>query len=103
MHFSSLCQLKFLFQFNFQDKNDDLLIGLKSTSILLGDRTKTWLTGFSCTMVSALTMAGYMGNQTLPYYVAVALIAAHLGVQVRDSEVFVFKLFSLKFMQLLHN
>lgn len=60
------------------------MIGLKSTSILLGDRTKIWLTGFSFTMVSSLVLTGYMSDQTIPYYIATALIAAHLGVQVRD-------------------
>ncbi|XP_071846482.1 4-hydroxybenzoate polyprenyltransferase, mitochondrial-like isoform X1 [Apostichopus japonicus] len=65
-----------------QDKDDDLMIGLKSTSILLGDRTKIWLTGFSFTMVSSLVLTGYMSDQTVPYYIATALIAAHLGVQI---------------------
>ncbi|KAJ8028178.1 4-hydroxybenzoate polyprenyltransferase, mitochondrial [Holothuria leucospilota] len=70
-----------------QDKKDDLLVGLKSTAILMGDKTRTWLTGFSCIMISNLLLAGYLSEQTLPYYVAVAVTAGHLGVQVGTLDI----------------
>ena len=53
-----------------QDKSDDVLIGVKSTALRFGDRTKLWLTGFSTMMISSLGIVGMMAEQTWPYYVA---------------------------------
>uniref|UniRef100_A0AC35TZP2 4-hydroxybenzoate polyprenyltransferase, mitochondrial n=1 Tax=Rhabditophanes sp. KR3021 TaxID=114890 RepID=A0AC35TZP2_9BILA len=65
-----------------QDKDDDILIGVKSTALKFGEQTKQWLTGFSLLTVSGLTTAGIMANQTWPYYLAVAGTASHLAWQV---------------------
>ena len=48
----------------------------------MGDKTQYWLTGFAATMVAGLSITGVMCEQTLPYYLAVGLTAAHLGQQV---------------------
>ena len=66
-----------------QDKKDDLALGLGSASIVMGDNTKYWLTGFGAAMVSGLVLVGVMAEQTVAYYLAVALTAAHVGHQVR--------------------
>ena len=65
-----------------QDKEDDILIGVKSSALRLGDQTKPWLAGFSAVMTSSLLATGYMCEQTLPYYVGVGVVAAHLAYQV---------------------
>ena len=51
-----------------QDKDDDVLIGVKSTALLFGDQTKPWLTGFSVVMLSSLVLAGMNSDQAWPYY-----------------------------------
>ncbi|XP_065168970.1 4-hydroxybenzoate polyprenyltransferase, mitochondrial [Atheta coriaria] len=65
-----------------QDKKDDLLIGLKSTAIHFGDKTKLWLSGFSVAMISSLAVTGVMAEQTWPYYASLALISTHLASQI---------------------
>jgi len=40
-----------------QDKEDDALIGVKSTALLFGDRTKAWLWGFMVASVLLMTLA----------------------------------------------
>lgn len=65
-----------------QDKNDDIMIGVKSTALKLGENTKPWLLGFGSVMVGGLTTVGILCEQTLPYYLGVSGIAAHLLYQI---------------------
>jgi len=66
-----------------QDKTDDVIVGVKSTALLFGDRgTKPALAAFATGMVALLTTSGYFAGQTLPYYFAVAGAATHLSYQV---------------------
>ena len=59
-----------------------MLVGVKSTALKLGDKTKPWLMGFSSLMLSGLTATGYLCEQTWPYYLAVTATGAHLWYQV---------------------
>ncbi|KAL8620370.1 hypothetical protein ACOMHN_012995 [Nucella lapillus] len=68
--------------YSHQDKYDDMLIGVKSTALKLGDQTKPWLTGFSTLMIGGLGLTGLMCDQTWPYYVGVTAVAAHLVHQL---------------------
>ncbi|XP_038054940.1 4-hydroxybenzoate polyprenyltransferase, mitochondrial-like [Patiria miniata] len=70
-----------------QDKKDDMALGLGSTSILMGDNTKYWLTGFGAAMVSGLMVVGAMAEQTVAYYLTVALTAAHISNQVWTVDI----------------
>lgn len=65
-----------------QDKDDDQLIGVKSTALLFGDHTKLWLSCFTATMTTGLCMSGYFSEQLWPYYLAVAGTCSHLTWQV---------------------
>ena len=71
-----------------QDKEDDAVLGLKSTALKFGDRTKPWLVGlyggaFAAWLV-ALVLAGATGG---PALVALALVAAHFVWQVVTLDV----------------
>lgn len=66
---------------------DDLLVGIKSTAIRFGDNTKVWLTGFSGTMLGGLLTAGYVCDQTWPFYSAVGLVGAHLVHQIYSLNI----------------
>ncbi|XP_076447823.1 4-hydroxybenzoate polyprenyltransferase, mitochondrial-like isoform X2 [Babylonia areolata] len=68
--------------YSHQDKYDDMLIGVKSTALKLGDSTKPWLAGFSSLMIGGLSLTGVMCDQTWPYFVGVAGVAAHLARQL---------------------
>jgi len=70
-----------------QDKYDDIAVGIKSTALKFGDKTKAWLTGFGATMMSCLAVVGLQSQQTWPYYASVALIGAHLARQVATLDI----------------
>ncbi|XP_057314585.1 4-hydroxybenzoate polyprenyltransferase, mitochondrial-like isoform X2 [Hydractinia symbiolongicarpus] len=65
-----------------QDKDDDQLIGVKSTALLFGDHTKLWLSCFTATMTTGLCISGYFSEQLWPYYLAVAGSCSHLTWQI---------------------
>jgi len=65
-----------------QDKRDDARVGIKSTALTFGDRTKTWLSGFGAANVACLSAAGAMAGCHAPFYGGVAAAAAHLAWQV---------------------
>ncbi|CAO3617703.1 unnamed protein product [Cunninghamella echinulata] len=70
-----------------QDKKDDEKIGVKSTALRFGDKTNTWLTGFSSTFVAMTALAGYMNDQGLPFYlISVLGTAAHLTWQLKTVD-----------------
>jgi len=70
-----------------QDKKDDLIVGIKSTALTFGDKTKPWLWGFSATMISGLCTAGFFANQSGPYFATMALIAGHLAYQIVTLDI----------------
>lgn len=65
-----------------QDRNEDLLIGMKSTAIRFGENTKLWLTGFASAMIGNLVLSGVMNDQSWPYYASIALVSTHLASQI---------------------
>lgn len=71
-----------MYCFIFQDKLDDVLLGIKSTALKFGDRTKLYLACFGTTMISSLVISGICADQTFPYYAAVGLVGSHLFHQV---------------------
>ena len=69
-----------------QDKNDDLMIGVKSTALLFGDDTKDWLARFGAAMVGGLFLTGLASHQTFPYFLGVGYVAYHLHWQVHEKR-----------------
>jgi len=65
-----------------QDKQDDLLVGVKSTALLLGKNSKLWLRAFNIIMISHLITAGLSVDQTWPYYVGLMGVGYHLYRQI---------------------
>jgi 4-hydroxybenzoate polyprenyltransferase len=70
-----------------QDKKDDIMVGVKSTALLFGDKTKRWLSGFAAGSVSGLALAGYGAGMGLPYFAAVAAAGTHLAWQVGTVDI----------------
>ena len=64
-----------------QDKEDDALIGIKSTALKLGARSKNWVTVFyACAMILIAIGTAYAGT---PLTVALVLLAGfHLALQL---------------------
>lgn len=69
-----------------QDKDDDALIGVKSTALKFGSSTKYWLAGFYALTLAGFALAGLLINASLVYYLALILPAAHFAWQVRTLE-----------------
>ena len=69
-----------------QDKEDDTLIGVKSTALKLGPETKKWLLWFDLAMLALLIAAGAQAGMGWLYYVAVLGVAVHLKWQEFDVD-----------------
>ncbi len=69
-----------------QDKEDDTLIGVKSTALKLGPATKKWLLWFDLAMLALLIAAGAQAGMGWLYYVAVLGVAVHLKWQEFDVD-----------------
>lgn len=70
-----------------QDKEDDILIGVKSTALKLGDATRPWLFGFYGATVALMTSAGWLAGLAWPFYVGLALAGAHLFRQAATVDI----------------
>ncbi|VBB27169.1 unnamed protein product [Acanthocheilonema viteae] len=66
----------------YQDKTDDLIVGVKSTALLFGDKMKYWLTGFTAITMLGIGATGIIVQQTWPFYGALAVTGAHLTWQI---------------------
>ena len=69
-----------------QDKEDDILVGVKSTALKLGAATRPWLAGFYAAALALFAAAGIADGLGWTYYVALALGAAQLAWQVADVD-----------------
>jgi 4-hydroxybenzoate polyprenyltransferase len=65
-----------------QDKEDDALVGLKSTALLFGARTRPALMLFSAAAVMLIGLAGYAANAGAVFALGLAVFAAHLLWQI---------------------
>ncbi len=70
-----------------QDREDDALIGIKSTALLFGERTKPALAAFYAAAVLLIGLAGFSAGAGLVFAAGVAFFAAHLGWQVRRLDI----------------
>jgi 4-hydroxybenzoate polyprenyltransferase len=69
-----------------QDKEDDALIGVKSTALKLGAQTKSWLAGFSTIAIGLFALAIAAAQLAWPAWLALAAAAAHLAWQIRAVD-----------------
>jgi len=65
-----------------QDKEDDALIGVRSTARLLAERTKPWLCAFYVGAWAMFLAAGAIAGLGLGYFIGLGVVAGHLAWQV---------------------
>jgi len=65
-----------------QDRDDDALIGIKSTALLFGARTKPMLALFYGAAVLLVGAAGYVAGAGAVFALGLSAFAAHLGWQI---------------------
>lgn len=69
-----------------QDKEDDLMLGLKSTAIRFGDDTMTWVGGMYAGAVVLWLVAGFLAGTHLIYFAAVVLSSLQMAWQVMTLD-----------------
>jgi len=70
-----------------QDREDDALIGIKSTAILFGERTKPLLALFFAIAVVLIAIAGWLAGGGVIFAAGLAAFALHLGWQVWQLDI----------------
>jgi 4-hydroxybenzoate polyprenyltransferase len=70
-----------------QDREDDALIGLKSTAILFHDRTKPALAAFSTIAVVLIGIAGFFVGGGVIFALGLIGFAAHLAWQIARLDI----------------
>ena len=70
-----------------QDREDDALVGLKSTALLFGEQTKPALAIFSALAVVLIGAAGWFAGAGIVFALGLAAFAAHLMWQIVRIEI----------------
>ena len=70
-----------------QDKEDDVLIGLKSTALKFGEATRTWLIGFFSGAFVFIAAAAYLAGSGPIFYLGLLAAAAHAVWQLRKLDI----------------
>ena len=70
-----------------QDREDDALVGLKSTALLFGPNTKPMLALFSAAAVVLIGAAGYAAHAGVVFAIGLLAFAAHLVWQIARIEI----------------
>ena len=69
-----------------QDKEDDALLGLKSTALRLGPATRPWLVAFYGAAWIGLAAAGLMAGAGVVYLWVMTAVALHLAWQIATLD-----------------
>ncbi len=69
-----------------QDKEDDILIGVKSTALKFGPDTKRWLVFFYILTTAGLGLSGHLAGLDWPFMIALTLAAGHLFWQIKTLD-----------------
>jgi 4-hydroxybenzoate polyprenyltransferase len=70
-----------------QDREDDALIGIKSTALLFGERTTPVLASFYALAVVLIAAAGWSAGSGLIFALGLAVLVAHLAWQIRRLDI----------------
>ena len=70
-----------------QDREDDALIGIKSTALLFGERTKSMLGLFYALAVVLIALAGWSAGGGVVFALGLGVFAAHLAWQVARLDI----------------
>jgi 4-hydroxybenzoate polyprenyltransferase len=70
-----------------QDRDDDLLIGIKSTALLFGERTPAMLAIFYAGAIVLIAAAGFMAGGGIIFTIGIVAFATHLAWQVSRLDI----------------
>ena len=69
-----------------QDREDDLLIGVKSTALKFGRHTRAWVAGFYLLALCGWALAGWLADLGWPYALGLLAVAAHFAWQLATLD-----------------
>jgi len=69
-----------------QDREDDLMLGLKSTALTFGEHTKSWVGGLYTAAVVLWAIAGFLAGAHLIFFFAAALVSLQMSWQVTTLD-----------------
>ena len=70
-----------------QDKEDDAIIGVKSTALLFGEKTKPWLVGFYGIATLLIGLSGGLMGLSAGFWLGLVLLAAHFAWQIKTLRI----------------
>jgi 4-hydroxybenzoate polyprenyltransferase len=70
-----------------QDKDDDALIGVKSTALLLGEQSRNWILAFYAVAFTLILAAGFSEHTGWTFGVVMLAAGAHLLWQVHTLDI----------------
>src|SRR5215469_9038508 len=70
-----------------QDREDDALIGVKSTALLFGEQSAKWVARFYTIAFTLILAAGFTEHTGWPFWLVMLLAGAHLLWQVKKLDV----------------
>ena len=70
-----------------QDKDDDIMIGVKSTALKLGSKTKGWLVVFYGATIALFGLAGWASNMGTIFTAGLLAMAYHFIWQIRTVDI----------------
>jgi 4-hydroxybenzoate polyprenyltransferase len=70
-----------------QDKEDDALIGVKSTALLLDEQSKPWILGFYGVAFTLILASGFTEHAGWPFAFVMLAAGAHLLWQLRSLDI----------------
>jgi 4-hydroxybenzoate polyprenyltransferase len=70
-----------------QDREDDALIGIKSTALLFGENTRPMLAAFYSLAVLLMAIAGWLAGGGIVFSLGLVAFAAHLTWQIRRLDI----------------
>lgn len=70
-----------------QDREDDILVGVKSTALKFGRSTNVWLTYFYGICIILFVIAGNLSNMKISFYLGMLIAAGHLLYQLKKLNI----------------
>lgn len=70
-----------------QDREDDVLIGVKSTAVHFGENTKVWLSGFFALALISIDAALWLAGASFIAHMGMVFAALHAGWQINRFEI----------------
>lgn len=70
-----------------QDKADDIRVGVKSTALKFGEKTKPWISGFYGISLLLMAASGYLVGLSWVYYAGLVLCGGQMIWQIKTLDI----------------